>query len=75
MSARESDGYAPVRGKCMYWRERDNEDDRWDTSVKPDDKRVECSCFVEGMIWSVTTSTVPPDCPDRRHCRYYVKSS
>ena len=75
MSGRGSDGFAPVRGKCSYWREAANEDDRWETRIKREDKRVECSCFVEGTMWSVTESAVPSDCPERLHCRYYVKSS
>lgn len=69
------DGFAPVKGKCMYWRETDNDEDRWDTRVKREDRRVDCSCFVEGMGWSVTQSTVPEDCPLRLHCRYYVQVS
>lgn len=68
-----SDGYAPIRQKCTFWRERAWEDDRWDMSLKKADKRVECSCFVEGKIWMVTASVVPSDCPDRVHCRYYIK--
>ena len=66
-------GYAPVRGKCGYWREAPSEDDRWDTSIKAKDRRVECSCFVEGQRWSFTASTVPADCPEYLRCRYYVK--
>jgi hypothetical protein len=67
------DGFSPIRGKCNYWRENANEEDRWDTRVKADDKRVECTCFVEGMVWQTTASTVPSDCPERLHCRYYIK--
>ncbi len=70
-----SDGYAPVKGKCVYWRERLNEEDRWDVRLREDEKRVECSCFVEGDIWSVTTSTIPNDCPNRWHCRYYIRGT
>lgn len=68
-----SDGFSPIVGKCNYWRERPNEDDRWDTSVKAPDKRVECSCFIEGKVWYATASDIPGDCPDRFHCRYYIK--
>jgi len=75
VSNRDSDGYAPIRGKCTYWRERANDDDRWESRIKRGDKRVTCSCFVEGTQWSVTESTVPSDCPERLHCRYYIKSS
>lgn len=67
------DGFSPIRGKCTYWRERANDDDQWDTRIKRDDRRVDCSCFVEGKIWTCTASTIPSDCPDRRSCRYYIK--
>jgi hypothetical protein len=69
-----SDAYAPVKKKCTYWRERRYDDDRFDSRIKPADKRVECSCFVEGKAWQVTVSTVPSDCPDKLHCRYYIKN-
>jgi hypothetical protein len=69
-----SDGYAPIRKKCTYWRERCSDDDRFDFRMKPEDKRVECSCFVEGKAWQATASTIPSDCPDRLHCRYYNKT-
>jgi hypothetical protein len=68
-----SDNYAPIKGKCMYWRECLNEDDRFDSRVKKADKRIECSCFVEGRIWPATAKTLLADCPERYHCRYYVK--
>lgn len=67
--------YAPVRRKCMYWRERLSDEDRWDTRIKPEDRRVECTCFVEGFGWSVTVSTLPEDCPERRRCRYYIRTT
>jgi hypothetical protein len=67
------DGFAPIGHKCTYWRERSSEDDRFDFSVKKDDKRVECSCFLEGRAWPATESTVPRDCPERLHCRYYIR--
>lgn len=69
-----SDEYAPVKKKCTYWREHRYDDDRFDSRVKAPDKRVECSCFVEGRAWQATVSTVPSDCPDRLHCRYYIKN-
>ena len=69
------DGYDPVPGKCNFWRERLNDEDRWDSSLKKEDRRVECSCFVEGDTWQVTVTTVPSDCPERFRCRYYVKNS
>lgn len=64
-----------VRGKCQYWRERLNEDDRWDLAVKPPQRRVDCSCFVEGDRWEATISSVPLDCPVHFRCRYYIKAS
>jgi hypothetical protein len=69
-----SDGYAPIRKKCNYWRERRNEDDIWDSRLKKADRRVECSCFVEGRLWQATASTIPADCPQRLQCRYYIKN-
>ncbi|MDI6900603.1 MAG: hypothetical protein QMC79_02785 [Anaerosomatales bacterium] len=69
------DPYAPVKGKCTFWREQPNEDDRWDTSVKPLDRRVTCTCFIEGDVWLVTVGTIPPDCPKRYKCRYYVRTA
>jgi hypothetical protein len=69
-----SDGYAPIRKKCTYWREHLNEDDRWDMRLAKADRRIECSCFVEGRTWPATMSTIPADCPERRHCRYYIKN-
>ena len=71
----EVDGFSPIRGKCNFWRERLVEDDKWDPRVKKSDKRVECSCFVEGYVWTVTASTIPRDCPVWGSCRYYVKNA
>jgi len=68
-----TDGFSPVRGKCLWWRERASDDDLYDVSVKHDDKRVTCSCFVEGKAWTHTMSTIPVDCSDARHCRYYIR--
>lgn len=67
-------GYAPVKGKCLYWREMLNAEDEWDTRLKPAQRRVECSCFVEGDRWEFTVADVPLDCPEKRQCRYYIKS-
>ncbi|MDO8962874.1 MAG: hypothetical protein Q7W30_00090 [Coriobacteriia bacterium] len=75
MSPSDQTGFAPIRGKCTYWRESLNDEDRWDTSVKREDRRIACTCFVEGDQWQFTVSTTPSDCPRRYHCRYYVKSS
>lgn len=68
------DGYAPIKGKCTYWREALNVDDEWDTRVKKGDRRVDCTCFVEGRGWQATVSTIPSDCPLRDSCRYYIKT-
>jgi hypothetical protein len=66
------DGQTQVRGKCQYWRERMNEDDRWDTGVAAAAKHVRCSCFIEGTQWETTAGTLPEDCPDASVCRYHV---
>jgi len=68
------DGFNPIRGKCFYWREQRNEEDKFDSSIKKEDRRVNCTCFVEGDLWTFTVTTVPPDCPQRMHCRYYVRA-
>jgi hypothetical protein len=67
------DSYSPIRGKCVWWREVEDVEDRFDINVKPADKRVDCSCFVEGYQWVFPTIEVPPECPRCRGCRYYVK--
>ncbi len=64
--------FSPVKGKCKWWRENLKEDDRYDTSVKGPDKRVDCSCFVEGHFWEYRMCELPADCPDCRTCRYYI---
>lgn len=69
------DGFNPVKGKCVYWRESLHIDDKHDMSIKPPDKRVVASCFVEGDVWEYTASTVPADCPRSRQCRYHIKST
>jgi hypothetical protein len=66
--------FVPVRGKCVYWREKLNDEDRWDTRIKREDRHVECTCFVEGHVWTVTATTTPPDCPNATRCRYYVRA-
>jgi hypothetical protein len=68
------DAYAPIKGKCTYWREKLNVDDEWDTRVKKAERRVDCTCFVEGRGWVVTVATIPSDCPARLTCRYYIKN-
>jgi hypothetical protein len=74
MGAIKLDGQSQVRGKCQYWRERMNDDDRWDIDLKPHERRVMCSCFVEGDQWDATVGTLPDDCPDRFRCRYHVRT-
>lgn len=69
------DPYAPIKGKCAFWREHPNEEDVWDMSVKKEDKRVTCTCFIDGDLWMKTASTVPADCPKQHKCRYYVRSA
>lgn len=67
-------GYAPIKGKCTWWRETVNIDDEYDTSVKRPDKRVVCTCSVEGEQWTFARAEVPADCPESRRCRYYIKN-
>jgi hypothetical protein len=66
------DGFSPVRGKCHFWREQLDADDVYNTRVKKGDRRVRCSCFIEGRGWTYTIDTLAVDCPDRYHCRYYI---
>jgi hypothetical protein len=67
------DPYSPIRGKCVWWREVPNPEDTHNVNVKPPDKRVDCSCFVEGYRWDVITAEIPSECPRSRECRYYVR--
>lgn len=66
------DAYSPIKGKCIYWREAVDPADMYDASLKPEDRHVECTCFIEGTRWLCTAGSVPSDCPERRRCRYYV---
>lgn len=68
-----SDAYTPIKGKCTWWREMPVDDDVWDTRLREDQKRVYCSCFVEGTGWMHTRGDVPTDCPENKRCRYYIK--
>ncbi len=70
----EHDPFAPVRGKCKWWREIPSEEDKYDVRLKEHEKSVYCSCFVEGKGWSFTRGDIPSDCPDARGCRYYIKN-
>ncbi len=67
------DAYAPIFGKCKWWREMESEEDRYDSRIKEHEKRVDCSCFVEGKGWVFQRADLPSECPDARHCRYYIK--
>jgi hypothetical protein len=71
----ERDPYAPIKGKCVWWREFPNDEDRYDPHLKEDQKRVYCSCFVEGRGWTFPRVEVPRDCPDSRKCRYYIRNT
>ncbi len=68
-----SDGFTPIKGKCQWWREAAVEDDVFDSRLPDERKRVDCSCFVEGRGWVFERCEVPRDCPQSRHCRYYIK--
>lgn len=67
------DQFTPVKGKCLYWREALNEDERWNVRLKPEQRHVDCTCFVEGDLWQFLIGEVPEDCPTKRSCRYYIK--
>ena len=66
--------YTPVKGKCTWWRESLHDDDAHDMMVKKPDQRVQCMCMVEGKSWTFTNADIPLDCPESRHCRYYIKN-
>lgn len=68
-----TEAFAPVKGKCLYWREALNDEERWSSRLKPDEKHVDCTCFVEGDVWRFVVPEVPADCPNKRACRYYIK--
>ncbi|HSK48509.1 MAG TPA: hypothetical protein VLA05_11010 [Coriobacteriia bacterium] len=68
-----SSAFAPIKGKCTWWRESPVDEDVWDPRVKDAEKRVYCSCFVEGEGWMFGRSEVPENCPQNRRCRYYIR--
>ncbi len=68
------DAFSPIPGKCQFWREQPDEDDRYDSSIRFEDKRVRATCWIDGELWVVTNATVPSDCPKRMQCRYYIKA-
>ena len=70
-----TDAYSPIKGKCNWWREEADEQDSHDPTLKDAQRKVNCSCFVEGDRWSFAASEVPKDCPTSRSCRYYIKNS
>ena len=67
------DAYTPIKGKCTWWREKPVDDDVYDARLKDDERRVTCSCFVEGKGWIFESAELPSDCPDCRACRYYIR--
>jgi hypothetical protein len=70
----ERDPYAPIKGKCIWWREFPNQEDVWDVRLKDAEKTVSCSCFVEGKGWTFMRAELPAECPDSRACRYYIRN-
>jgi hypothetical protein len=64
--------FAPMRGKCFYWREQPDYDDLYNMHLLKGQRRVRCSCFVEGETWTYTQDEMPSDCPQKLHCRYYI---
>ena len=70
-----TDSYSQVKGKCIWWRETPNVEDAHDIDIKAPDKRIECSCFVEGYRWELPRAEVPKDCPNARKCRYFVSGA
>lgn len=69
-----ADGYAPIRGKCTWWRELPVDEDLWDANLPKTERRIRCSCFVEGDTWTFTVAELPEDCPKKRACRYYIRN-
>lgn len=68
-----SDSFSALRGKCIWWRESAVEEDLYDVRLREDQRRVYCSCFVEGRVWTHTRADVPANCPENLHCRYYIR--
>lgn len=68
------DGYTIVRGKCQFWREHMVDADRFDTAMKPRDRRIQCSCFIDGFTWNATVRTLPESCPLHYRCRYFIRA-
>ena len=58
------DAYAPIKGKCVWWRELPNEDDKHDIMIKAPDKRIACTCGTKSFQASLSvprrrSKTVP----------------
>jgi len=68
------DQYSPVRGKCTWWREVPRDEDRYDVTLKPEQRRILCTCFIEGYRWDFVGAEIPAECPNFTRCRYYIKS-
>ena len=50
------------------------DEDVHDIMIKPENKRVRCTCFVEGFVWTHEAVDVPKECPESQHCRYFIIS-
>jgi hypothetical protein len=68
------DPFSAVKGKCTWWREVPRDEDEHDVTLKADQWRVECACFVEGYRWEFVVPEVPKECPRANSCRYYIVS-
>jgi len=67
------DAFTAIKGKCTWWREMPHPEDADNVRIKAEEKRITCSCFVEGDLWNFPRAEVPVDCPKSRHCRYYIR--
>ena len=68
------DPYSALKGKCTWWREVPLDEDRYDVTLKPEQRRILCTCFVEGYRWEFASNEIPAECPRANNCRYYIKS-
>ena len=66
------DPFSPIKGKCTWWRQVMVDEDLHDLMIKPENKRVRCTCFVEGLVWLHEAADVPKQCPEAQHCRYFI---
>ena len=67
------DPNSAVRGKCVWWREKPNEEDAENSRLHASERRIDCSCFVEGFLWEFAIDDLPRECPEARKCRYYAR--